>query len=155
VKVFAEDSNKAIMPPMRTCPRVFISHASTDSWVARQIEAKVRLSGAETFLDCEHIEHGDDFEEKIIDAAQDCTELLVLFTPTARDRKYVWMEIGMFLGARKRIVGVLYGVKKEDIATDQFTPVALKRIDAVALNDIDSYFVELARRANASEARNG
>ncbi len=61
----------------------------------------------------------------------------------------------MFLGARKRIVGVLYGVKKEDIATDQFTPVALKRIDSVELNDIDSYFAELSRRVSACEVTNG
>jgi len=134
---------------------VFISHASTDSWVAQRIEEKARLCGAETFLDCEHVEHGDDFEEKIIDAAADCTELVVLFTPTARDRKYVWIEIGMFLGVRKRIVGVLYGVKKEEISSDQFRPVVLKRIDSVDLNDVDTYFGQLSRRVGECEASNG
>jgi len=131
---------------LRERPRVFISHASSDAWVARQIESYIRRSGADTFLDCEHIHHGDDFEERIISAAADCTELLVLFTPTAKDRKYVWLEIGMFLGARKRIVGALYGVEKDEISTDQFTPVAIKRIDAVELNSIESYFAELAQR---------
>jgi hypothetical protein len=131
---------------MRTRPKVFISHASIDAWVARQLETRARACGADTFLDCEHIKHGDDFEERIIDAAKDSTELLVLFTPTARDRKYVWLEIGMFLGERKRIVGVLYGVQKQEIATDQFTPVALKRIDCVDLNDVESYFLELSQR---------
>lgn len=127
-------------------PRIFISHSSSDSWVARQLEAHIRRCGADTFLDSEHIDHGDDFEEKIIDASGDCTELLVLFTPTARDRKYVWLEIGMFLGARKRIVAALYGVRKEEIATDQLTPVALKRIDSVELNEIDSYLAQVQRR---------
>ena len=127
-------------------PRIFISHASSDSWVARQLDAHIRRCGADTFLDCEHIDHGDDFEEKIIDAAGDCTELLVLFTPTARDRKYVWLEIGMFLGTRKRIVAALYGVRKEEIAVDQLTPVALKRIDSVELNEIDSYLAQVQRR---------
>ena len=136
-------------------PRIFISHASRDLWVARQLEHHVRDCGAETFLDCEHIEHGDDFEEKIIDAACDCTELLVLFTPTACDRKYVWMEIGMFLGAKKRIVAALYGVRKEEIASDQLTPVALKRIDSVELNDIESYFSQLRRRIEDWRQRNG
>ncbi len=135
-------------------PRVFISHASTDSWVARQLEAHIRERGADTFLDCEHIEHGDDFEDKIIAAAGDCTELLVLFTPTARDRKYVWMEIGMFLGAGKRIVAALYGVRKEEIASDQLTPVALKRIDSVELNDIDSYLSQVERRVGDWRSRN-
>lgn len=126
--------------------KVFISHAAGDTWVARQLERYARECGATTFLDCEHIEHGDDFEEEIIAAAESSTELLVLFTPQARERKYVWLEIGMFLGARKRIVGVLYGVKKEEIATDGLTPIALKRINAVELTDIDSYFRELRRR---------
>ncbi len=136
-------------------PRIFISHASNDAWVAKQLEAHIRGSGAETFLDCEHIEHGDDFEEKIIDAAGECTELLVLFTPTARERKYVWLEIGMFLGARKRIVAALYGVQKNEIATDQLTPVALKRIDAVELNKIDNYLDQVRQRVEAWRSRNG
>ena len=135
-------------------PRIFISHASTDLWVARQLEAHVRRCGADTFLDCEHIDHGDDFEEKIIDAAGGCSELLVLFTPTALDRKYVWLEIGMFLGVRKRIVAALYGVRKEDIATDQLTPVALKRIDSVELNEIDSYLAQLQRRVEDWRTQN-
>ena len=135
-------------------PRIFISHASSDSWVARQLEAHIRGCGADTFLDCEHIEHGDDFEDKIIDAVGDCTELLVLFTPTARDRKYVWLEIGMFLGARKRIVAALYGVRKEEIASDPLTPVALKRIDSVELNDIDSYLGQVQRRVEDWRSHN-
>jgi len=135
-------------------PRIFISHASNDSWVARQLEAHIRGCGADTFLDCEHIEHGDDFEDTIINAVGDCTELLVLFTPTARDRKYVWLEIGMFLGARKRIVTALYGVRKEEIASDQLTPVALKRIDSVELNEIDSYLSQVQRRVADWRSRN-
>jgi hypothetical protein len=138
-----------------TCPRIFISHASGDAWVARQIAQHIRARGADTFLDCEQIEHGDDFEEKILEAAQQCNELLVLFTPTARERKYVWMEIGMFLGAKKRVVAALYGVRKEEIAADQSTPVHLKRIDSVELNEIDSYFLQLERRVGEWRAGNG
>ena len=142
--------NMSEIVPVR--PMVFISHASTDSWVARQLESQVRSCGADTFLDCEHIEHGDDFEERIIAAAQQATELLVLFTRTAQERKYVWLEIGMFLGARKRIVGLLYGVTKREIATDQFTPVAIKRIDCVDINQADTYLKQLKGRCAAPGA---
>jgi len=135
-------------------PKIFISHASTDLWVAKQLETHVRNCGADTFLDCEQVEHGDDFEEKIIEAAEEATELLVLFTPTANTRKYVWMEIGMFLGARKRIVAARYGVTKEEISEDQFTPVALKRIDSVELNEIDSYFIQLKKRVESWKHQN-
>jgi hypothetical protein len=132
--------------------RVFISHSSTDTWVARQLDKEIKSCGVDTFLDCEHIEHGDDIEDRIIEAAQQCTELLVLFTPAAKDRRYVWLEIGMFAVARKRIVAALYGVTKEDIAVDQRTPLVLKRIDMVDLNDVDSYLHQLRRRAEDRKA---
>jgi hypothetical protein len=63
----------------------------------------------------------------------------------------VWLEIGMFLGSRKRIVAALYGVSKEEIAKDQFTPMALKKISAVELNEIDEYFSQLKKRVEAWE----
>lgn len=131
--------------------KVFVSHASTDSWVARQIARHVRDCGAATFLDCEQIQHGDDFEQRIIDEAASCTELVVLFTPTAHDRRYVWIEIGIFLGAKKRIVGVLYGVSVKDISSDERMPVLLKRIDLVDINDLDSYFDQLHARVESQE----
>jgi hypothetical protein len=133
--------------------KVFITHASTDSWVAKQMAQRVRDCGAATFLDCEQIQHGDDFEQKIIAEALSCTELLVLFTPAAHGRPYVWMEIGMFLGAKKRIVGVLYGTSVQEIASDERMPALLKRIDLANINDLDSYFSQLRTRVKAeSEA---
>jgi len=136
-------------------PKVFISHASPDLWVAEQLELKARTCGADTFIDSEKIEYGDDFEEIIIKEADDSTELLVLFTPIASERKYVWLEIGMFLGSRKRIVAALYGVSKEEIAKDQFVPMALKKISAVELNEIGSYFEQLKQRVDNWRAQHG
>lgn len=127
-------------------PKVFISHASNDLWVAKQLAKSVRDCGAETFLDAENIDHGDEFDEVIINEADNSSEMLVLFTPIASERKYVWLEIGMFLSARKRIVAVLYGVSKSDIAKDENTPTVLKKIDSVDLNDVDSYFEQLSER---------
>jgi hypothetical protein len=134
-------------------PRVFISHASDDAWVARQIEGHVRNCGAETFLDAVHIQHGDSFDDKIIDAAADATELLVLLTPEANERKYIWLEIGMFLVARKRVVVVLYRLTSADLAIDRRTPVSLKRVDAVQIDSIEEYFSELRARVAAWEAQ--
>lgn len=127
-------------------PKVFISHASNDLWVAKQLAKSVRDCGAETFLDAENIDHGDEFDEVIINEADNSSEMLVLFTPIASERKYVWLEIGMFLSARKRIVAVLYGVSKSDIAKDENTPAVLKKMDSVDLNDVDSYFEQLSER---------
>ena len=127
-------------------PKVFISHASNDVWVAKQLAKQVQECGADTFLDSDNIDHGDDFDDVIIEHAVSSTEMLVLFTPIASERKYVWFEMGMFAAARKRIEIVLYGVRKEDISTDKLTPNIIKRIDSVDLNDVDSYFRELKER---------
>jgi hypothetical protein len=130
-----------------TCYQVFVSHSSTDAWVAKQLSTHLERCGAATFLDVNDIEHGDDFDETIVEAAERSHELLVLLTPWSKDRHYVWMEIGMFRGARKRVVGILHGVKTTEIATDERIPVVLKKIDLVDLNAIDSYLTQLARRA--------
>lgn len=47
--------------------KVFISHAGTDTWVARKIEADIANLGADTFLDEADIEIGEDFEERILE----------------------------------------------------------------------------------------
>lgn len=128
--------------------QVFVSHSSIDTWVAKQIAAHVERCGAASFLDADDIDHGDDFDETIVDAADKSHELLVLITPWAKDRPYVWMEIGMFRGKKKRIVGVLHGLKATDISTDEKIPAVLKKIDLVDLNEIDSYFKQLKRRTS-------
>jgi len=136
-----------------SCYQVFVSHSSIDAWVAKQLSRHLEGCGAETFLDVNDIEHGDDFDEAIVNAAERSMELVVLLTPWSKDRHYVWMEIGMFRGARKRVVGLLHGVKPSDIATDERIPVVLKKIDLVNLNDVDSYLAQLKRRTNGG--RNG
>jgi hypothetical protein len=126
--------------------RIFISHSSKDSWVARQIGAEIRRRGAETFLDETDIAHGDDFEEAILKAEETCSELLVLLTPWSLKRTWVWLEIGFFRRARKRIVGVLYGLSVQDVATDPDVASVLKKLDMVELNRLDSYLDQLSDR---------
>jgi len=140
---------------MRSVPKVFISHSSTDTWVAEQIAAAIRKCGAETFLDRVDIKHGDDFEEKILQAAEDSTELLVLLTPWSINRPYIWLEIGAFWGYRKRMVGILHGVTAKDLSTDERIPIALKRLDMINLNDIASYFTQLDERIKDWRASHG
>jgi hypothetical protein len=126
--------------------KVFISHSSIDSWVAKQLATHLATCGVDTFLDNADIDHGDDFEESILKAAEESSELLVLLTPWSVDRPYIWMEIGNFWGRRKRMIGLLHGLTAEDVSQDERMPVALKRLDLVELNEVDSYFVQLARR---------
>ncbi len=131
-------------------PKVFISHSSRDTWVATQIATHVRAIGADAFLDEADIEHGDDFDDEIVNASKLCTELLLLLTPWSVGRPYIWLEIGFFRHDNKRIVGVLHGLKPEDVSADPRIPVLLKKIDLVDINEIGSYFTQLDRRVKAA-----
>ncbi|MGH9844417.1 MAG: toll/interleukin-1 receptor domain-containing protein [Blastocatellia bacterium] len=126
--------------------QVFISHSSIDTWVARQISRHLADCGARTFLDEADIEYGDDFEEKILAAAQASEELLVLFTPWAIKRPYIWLEIGAVWGQGKRVVGILYGLTASDLVAQDGTPALIKRIDLVEINKLDGYFDQLKGR---------
>ncbi len=126
--------------------RVFISHAGTDNWVARQIRAHIIDRGADTFLDVADVAAGDDFEDRIVDELAKSNELVVLLTPAALERPYVWMEIGAAWSQRKRIVGILYGLTARDLSSREYGPALLKRINLIDINSFDRYLDELSER---------
>lgn len=131
--------------------RVFISHSSRDTWVAKQIADHIVRAGAEVFLDEADMEHGDDFDQRLVDGANSCTEMLVLLTPWSRERPYVWIEIGMFRHRGLRIVGVLHGISLDEVSADARMPALLKRLDMIEINGVDSYFEQLRRRVSPRE----
>ena len=131
---------------MSTPYQVFISHSSKDPWVARQLSGIIRGFGATTFLDEADVEYGDDFEDKILEAARASQELLVLLTPWALSRPYVWLEIGAIWGMGRRVVGVLHGLSANELVAQDGTPALLKRIDLVDFNRVDSYLNQLKQR---------
>ena len=80
--------------PQPTKRLVFISHSGPDTWVANQIAREIEARGATPFLDEAQIDAGADFEEDILNFLERAHELVVLLTPWALDRPYVWAEIG-------------------------------------------------------------
>ena len=126
--------------------KVFISHSSTDAWVANQIKKYIDGFKATTFLDEGCIDAGDDFENVILKELRSSKELLVLFTPWSLERPYLWMEVGAAWGIGLRIVGVLYGLSEKDINENSKTPVLIKKSNLVELNDINKYFNQLKKR---------
>ncbi len=120
--------------------KVFISHSSIDTWVAKQIARYINDFGAATFLDVEDIDHGDDVDEQIRIAAASADELLVFLTPWSKSRPYVLMETGIFWGSRRRIVSVLHGLGLKEI------PEPLQKLNFIDINEIDSYFQRLKKR---------
>ncbi|HEY6632973.1 MAG TPA: toll/interleukin-1 receptor domain-containing protein [Rhizobiaceae bacterium] len=126
--------------------KIFISHAWADRWVAAQIEQQIHDLGVATFIDVNDIERGDDIEDRIFAEMPACDELLVLFTPWAVDRNWVWVEIGAARGLRKRIVAVLYEVDLTTIEREKGGSTFLRSKNAVDINDLDTYFRELKNR---------
>ncbi len=132
---------------------VFISHSSTDTWVARQISTCVEEKGAVSFLDEAEIDAGADFEEDILTFLEKADELVVLLTPWALDRPYVWAELGAAWGKRIPIVALLLGITPGELQSKPGIPVLLKKRNLLALNDVSTYLDQLENRINASNRR--
>ncbi len=128
---------------------VFVSHAGADTWVAKRIAAEIHTRGGKFFLDEAHIDVGEDFEERILQAIDRADELLVLLTPWSMKRPYVWAEIGAAWGRRKPIVAILLGLSPSEIAGQTGVPVFIKRRDLIELNQLDVYLGQLQKRITA------
>ena len=128
--------------------RAFISHSGEDTWVARQLSAACAGHGVTTFLDEAEIAVGGRFEEEILDALRNADELIVLATPWALDRTYVWMEIGAAWLRELPIVVLLLGMTPAQFQARMNIPIALKERNMIGLNNVDRYLSELALRAS-------
>ena len=130
---------------------VFVSHAGEDTWVARQIAREIEARGARPFLDEADINVGAEFEEDIRQFLARADELVVLFTPWAFERPYVWAEIGAAWLRRIPIIVVLHGLAVNDFQSHPNAPVFLKRRDIISLNNFDQYLNQLATRESSEE----
>lgn len=125
---------------------VFVSHSSSDTWVAKQIAREIEARGGTRFLDEAEVDAGADFEEEILRFLERAHELVVLLTPWALDRPYVWAEIGAAWGRRIPIVALLLGITAAELQARPDVPVLLKKRDLLRLNKIDIYLEQLAAR---------
>jgi hypothetical protein len=126
---------------------VFVSHAGTDTWVARQIARHLEAVGATPFLDASHIAVGEPFEGKIKGALEQARELIVLLTPWSLQRPYVWIEVGAAFYKGIPLVGVLHGLTADSLRAQQpAIPIALLERNLIDLNDLDRYFDQLKGR---------
>lgn len=125
---------------------VFISHSARDTWVAKQIAREISLCGATPFLDEADVEIGVDFEEDIRDFLDKAHELVVLLTPWALERPYVWAELGAAWGRRIPIIVLLHGINASELQSRSGIPVFLKRQNFLELNEVDTYLDQLRQR---------
>lgn len=74
---------------------------------------------------------------------------MVLFTPWAFERTYVWGEIGAAWLRRIPIIVVLHGLSAKDFQAHPNAPVFLKKRDIIRLNNIDEYLQQLSNRVSS------
>ncbi len=129
---------------------IFISHSVKDTWIARKIAQEVSACGAVPFLDEDAVEIGDDFEEKILTSLNQADELLVLLTPWALGRPYVWAELGVAWGRKIPIIVVLHGLSVQELQAKTDVPVFLRKRDMIDINELDDYFLQLKARVQTA-----
>lgn len=128
----------------------FISHSGEDTWVAKKLSLECGEAGAETFLDEAQIAIGANFENDILTALRKADELVVLITPWALNRPYVWLEIGAAWLKGIPIIALLLGVSASEFQEKANVPVALKKRNLLPLNNVDRYITELTERVNGN-----
>lgn len=121
--------------------KVFISHSSSDKWIARQIAEQLAARGIDTFLDEKDIETGDSIDDKIQEELSDSDELLMLLSPASLKSSWVLIEIGGARALRKRLVPILLHVGPNDLPPPLATGLARD------LNDIQRYYDEVEARS--------
>lgn len=125
---------------------VFLSHSGPDTWVASQLSREIIACGATPFLDEASIHVGGRFEEEILTALDHAHELVVLFTPWALDRPYIWAELGAAWARRIPIIALLYGLLEAELRSRPGIPIFIKERDYVNLNEVGSYLSQLSDR---------
>lgn len=128
---------------------VFVSHSGTDTWVAKQIAREISRCGATPFLDEAHIEVGAAFEDDILNALNCAQELVVILTPWALDRPYVWAELGAAWLRQIPIVGLLHGLTAAELQARQNVPIFLKNRGLIPLNALETYLAQLRKRVKS------
>lgn len=122
--------------------QVFVSHATTDKWLATTICEKIETVGASTFRDDRDIDGGDDIPETIRTEIKRSRELVVLLTPNSANRPWVLLEVGAAWGWSKsmRITAIMCHVDVDPI------PGIIKSKKAININGCSDFLAELKSR---------
>lgn len=114
--------------------------------MAKQIAREISRCGATPFLDEADIDVGSEFEEDILKFLNRAEELVVLLTPWALDRPYVWAELGAAWGRQIPVVILLQGITAGELQSRPGVPIFLKKRDLISLNDVETYLAQLRKR---------
>ena len=133
--------------------KIFVSHGSSDLWIAGQISKELQALGASAFLDESNIPKGNpNFKTIIRDEILTSHELIALFTPQSAMRAWVWIEMGAAWSREIPIVAVFYGMEVADLDKAGQGKAILEEINVLKLNDLDAYLKQLRTRVEEAKA---
>ncbi len=127
--------------------KVFVSHASHDAWIARQMARCIQDCGVDVLIDAYDLKSGDKVVDTLAALVGQATEMVALFTPFSKNRAWVWMEIGAMLLTGKRVIPIFHGMTRRDLAKFGGDGAIAGLVDR-PLNDFDLYLAELRDRAS-------
>ncbi len=116
-------------------PKVFISHRHSDQHVATQLDAILRDHGAETYLDQDQMQAGDDLPERIREGVGWCVTFLLIWSINTPASTWVSQEWNIAYEQRKKIIPYLLDSTP--------LPRELKNLIFVELEDQDHGHVDL------------
>ena len=119
--------------------RIFISHSSLDTWIAKTIAEKIQSLGMDCWLDEKDLEGGDVIPDEIIRGIDACQEAIVLISPNSVNSQWVSFEIGGVLAQHKRVTPILNNVSPGEMAP-------MKYIKSVDLNRFEEFLAQLKSR---------
>ena len=114
--------------------KVFISHAHTDTPLAKKVTNALEQSGLEVWSAEREILPGDNWAKKISEALEASDAMVVLLTPAALASKAVRREIEYALGEKtfnRRLIPVLVGAP-EKFQADSI-PWILRHLNMISL----------------------
>jgi hypothetical protein len=124
--------------------KVFISHSSKESWIARQISKEINDIGLKTWVDDTDLHGGDEIESTIKNGIHDTQEVLVIVSTNSVMSQWVFYEVAIAKVEKKRVTPIL-----NNVGSDVIGP--LKSIKNYDLNDFDKFLLELAKRAGQNK----
>jgi len=125
---------------------VFVSHASTDLWIARVIAEKISLPGIKPWLDEIDMEGGNVVVDVIIRGIDSCNEAIILVSPSTVDSQWVVFEIGAVRGQHKRVTPILNNVHYDAIKP-------MSDVKAISLSEFDRFLMQLKKRVRSGARR--
>lgn len=86
---------------------IFISHSSNDGDIAKRVCSKLEERGAGVWIAPRDIGPGEEWDEAIIEAIQDCDNVLVLISESANKSQQVKREINLAEGYNCTVIPIL------------------------------------------------